>query len=71
VVKVTGNPETYARMGDDMDINAGEVIEGKATIDEMGNRIYDLVLRVAEGEETAAERTGHQEFMMLRKGPLY
>jgi altronate dehydratase large subunit len=71
VIKVTGNPGTYARMGDDIDVNAGEVIEGKATIEDMGARIYDAVLRVAEGEETAAERTGHQEFMMLRKGPLY
>lgn len=71
VLKVTGNPATYARMTDDMDVNAGEVIEGRTTIAEMGDRIFELVLAVAAGQETAAERTGHQEFMLLRKGPLY
>lgn len=71
VLKVTGNPATYARMSEDMDVNAGEVVEGKATVAEMGERIWELVLATASGQETAAERTGHQEFMMLRKGPLY
>jgi len=71
VLKVTGNPATYARMAEDMDVNAGEVVEGKATVAEMGERIWEMVLAVASGQQTAAERTGHHEFMMLRKGPLY
>ncbi len=71
VLKVTGNPATYARMAEDMDVNAGEVVEGQATVAEMGERIWEIVLAVASGQQTAAERTGHQEFMMLRKGPLY
>ncbi len=71
VIKVTGNPQTYARMGEDMDINAGTIIDGGETVAQVGTRIYDMCLRVAGGEPVAAEALGHIEFMMLRRGPVY
>ncbi len=67
VVKVCANPETYRRMEDDMDVNAGRILEGAATLDEVGQEIYDLTLRVASGEETKSESLGHQEFVLVYK----
>ncbi|MBC7235477.1 MAG: UxaA family hydrolase [Chloroflexi bacterium] len=71
VIKVTGNAHTYARMGDDIDIDASTVISGKETIEQVGRRIYELTLRVASGEQPAAEILGHQEFLLVRTGPVY
>ena len=71
VIKITGNPQTYAHMQEDMDINAGLVITGDKDPEAVGREIYDLCLRVAEGEETKAEALEHGEFMLLRQGPVY
>lgn len=67
VVKICANPQTYRRLSDDMDVNAGRILEGQATLDEVGAEIYDLILRVAGGEQTASERLGHQEFSLVYK----
>jgi altronate dehydratase large subunit len=64
IVKVCANPETYARMADDMDVNAGRVIEGRATLAEVGEEIVQLVREVARGRQTASEQMGHQEFVL-------
>lgn len=71
VIKVTGNAHTYARMGDDIDIDASTIIRAEETIAGVGRRIYDLSLEVASGRQTAAEALGHVEFSMLRRGPVY
>jgi len=71
VIKVTGNARTFANMGEDVDVNASTIISGGETIAQVGQRIYELCLRVASGETTAAERLGHAEFDMLRIGPIY
>jgi altronate dehydratase large subunit len=71
VIKVTGNAHTYARMGDDIDIDASTVISGRETIEEVGARIYDLCLRVASGEQPVAEVLEHHEFLLVRTGPVY
>ena len=67
IVKICANPETYHRMAGDMDINAGAVLTGEATVDEVGAEIIDVVRRVATGEPTASERLGHREFIMTYK----
>jgi altronate hydrolase len=67
VIKICANPETYRRLSDDMDVNAGRVLEGAATIDDVGGEIFDLIQRVAAGEQTASERLGHQEFSLVYK----
>ena len=67
VIKVCANPKTYARMSDDMDVNAGRMLDGAATLDEVGREIYDLILRVAADEPTKSEQLGHQEFIMTYK----
>ena len=49
VVKICANPETYRRMADDMDVDAGRILEGGATLDEVGREIHDLVLGLGDG----------------------
>lgn len=67
VIKVCANPETYRRMQDDMDIDAGRILEGHATLDEVGREIYRCVLDVAGGQPSKSEALGHQEFILTYK----
>ena len=67
VIKVCANPATYERLADDMDVNAGRILTGHASIDEVGDEIVDLVARVANGECTKSEDLGHQEFILTYK----
>jgi altronate dehydratase large subunit len=67
IIKVCANPKTYQRMSDDMDVDAGRILEGRATLDEVGHEIYDLILAVANGTKTKSEALGHQEFVLSYK----
>jgi altronate hydrolase len=70
VIKIASNSGTFRRMEDNMDVNAGRVADGRGTLDEVGRQIFEMVLRVASGEKTKAERLGHQEFVPWRIGPV-
>lgn len=67
VIKICANPETGRRLAADMDVNAGRILEGKATLAEVGDQIYDRVVAVAGGERTVSEILGHQEFILTYK----
>ena len=67
VIKVCANPETYRRMSEDMDIDAGRILEERGTLDEVGREIFDRVIKTAEGVPTASETLGHQEFVLTYK----
>ena len=67
IIKVCANPETYRRLAEDMDVDAGRILEGRASVDEVGEEIYRLVLGVAGGRRTASEALGHQEFILTYK----
>jgi altronate dehydratase large subunit len=67
VIKVCANPETYERMSDDMDINAGRILRLEASVDEVGEEIYSKVLAVASGTQSCSESLGHQEFVLTYK----
>jgi altronate dehydratase large subunit len=67
VIKITGNPVTYRRMAEDMDVNAGRVLEGTASLDELGEEIFRLTLEVAAGAATKSEALGHREFILTYK----
>ena len=67
VIKICANPETWRNLAADMDINAGAIIEGMASLDEVGAEIYQRVLDVASGAETASEALGHREFILTYK----
>lgn len=55
VIKICGNPHTYQRMEDDMDLNAGLIITGEKTIEEVGEEAFDKMVRVLNGEMTKNE----------------
>ena len=67
VIKVCANPETYHKLAADMDIDAGRILEGRATLDDVGQEIFERVLAVAAGQQTVSERLGHQEFILTYK----
>jgi len=67
VIKVCANPQTFRRMADDMDINAGRILEGSATLDQVGDEVYDVLMATAQGRQTASESLGHQEFVLTYK----
>ena len=67
VIKIAANPEMYERLAGDMDVNAGRVISGAATLNELGDEIHDLALSVAGGEKTKSEALGHAEFILTYK----
>ena len=70
VIKISSNTFTYDRMKENMDINAGLIADGERTVRQVGQEIFDMVLRVASGEKTKAEKLGHQEFVPWRIGPV-
>ena len=59
VVKICGNPHTYQRMRGDMDVDAGRIIEGAASIDQVADETFELILRVLAGELTKNEAIGY------------
>jgi altronate hydrolase len=70
VLKIASNSATYRRMTDNMDVNAGRIADGDATVMQVAKEIFDLLFRVASGERTCAERLGHKEFVPWRIGPM-
>ncbi len=64
VIKVCANPDTYRRLEGDMDVDAGRILEGRATLDEVGEEIYALIGRVAGGARSVSESLGHREFIL-------
>ena len=67
VIKIAANPEMYGRLHEDMDVNAGRIMEGTATLDEIGTEIYEQVIAVAGGVQTKSEGLGHREFILTYK----
>ena len=67
VIKVCANPDTYRAMTGDMDIDAGRILEGRATLVEVGREIFDRVLATAGGQPTVSEQLGHREFILTYK----
>jgi altronate hydrolase len=67
VIKIAANPDMYDRLQEDMDVNAGRIMTGTATIDEIGDEIFDQVVQVASGQSTKSEALGHIEFILTYK----
>ena len=70
VIKIATNGNTYRRMIDNMDVNAGTIADGEKSVQQVGREIFDLMMDVASGRRTCAERLGHQEFVPWRIGPV-
>jgi altronate dehydratase large subunit len=68
VLKIATNSRIYEHMADNLDINAGEILDGKETIESMGERIFREIIEVASSKETKAELLGHHEFAIPSLG---
>lgn len=67
VIKICANPDTYRKLAGDMDIDAGRIIEGRGSADDVGLEIFERVQRVADGAQSVSEALGHQEFILTYK----
>ncbi len=63
VIKICGNPVTFARMNRDMDINAGRIVTGEKSIEEVGEETFQTLLRVASGETSKGEAIKYTKSM--------
>lgn len=69
VIKISTNSDLTRRMPDIIDIDAGGVISGEKTIEQMGDSILELVIQVASGEmRTKAELLGQDDFIPWKRG---
>lgn len=57
-IKLATNRAMYEHMSEDMDINCGLVIDGEASVQEMGENIFDVILKIASGEQSKSESLG-------------
>ncbi|CAM3492364.1 altronate dehydratase family protein [Bordetella sputigena] len=57
-LKLASNTPMYRRLEEDMDIDCGPVLDGELTVAEMGQRIFEHILRAASGHRTKSELLG-------------
>jgi altronate hydrolase len=71
-IKLATNTEMYERMSDDMDINCGRIVDGTATLTDVGDEIFERIIAVASGELTASEDLdiGQEEFVPWQLGTV-
>lgn len=67
VIKICANPDTYDALSEDMDINAGTIISGTQSLDDVAGEILSAVYDTASGKPTASEAMGHREFILTYK----
>jgi len=72
-LKVATNSALYQWMEEDMDINAGTILDGTETVEQVGHRIFEKIIAVAGGERTKSELAGigDEEFAPWQLGPTF
>ena len=68
VIKIASNDETFKKMPDDIDINAGSILRGES-IQQIGSHIFAELIDVANGKKTKAEITKNREFAIETIAP--
>jgi altronate hydrolase len=69
VLKISTNSELAARMSDIVDLDTGAIVRGESTVEEMGEKVLDLIVKTASGEMHAKAEGNHQEdFMPWKRG---
>ena len=65
VFKIASNTKIFEQMREDLDVNAGTVLDGAETVAQVGRRIFREMIAIASGEKPAlAEEWRHQEFQI-------
>jgi altronate hydrolase len=72
-IKVATNTPLYTWMEEDMDLNAGTILDGTETVEQVGDRIFEKIISVASGEKTKSELAGigDEEFAPWFIGPQF
>jgi Altronate dehydratase len=72
-IKIATNTPLYNWMEEDMDINAGTILDGTETVEQVGMRIFEKIIAVAGGEKTKSELAGigDEEFAPWTLGPTF
>lgn len=70
-LKLATNSALFARQEEDMDINCGVIVDGKASIEQVGQQFFDLILKTASGQQSKSEQWGYgdDEFAPWILGP--
>ncbi|WP_245807773.1 UxaA family hydrolase [Halobacillus massiliensis] len=71
VIKISTNSPMYERMSENMDVDAGKIIHGEETVDEVGERIIKEIQHVANGKMTKSEILKQHDFGIWRIGPTF
>lgn len=66
VIKITGNRGTFATMGDNIDLDASDIIYGPKSMEELTDELLSLVIQTANGRLTKAESLGINEISVMR-----
>lgn len=71
ILKICGNPNTYERMINDMDVNAGEIVLGKRSIEEVGESVFQELINILSGKVTKGEAIKYTKSMDIHcLGPV-
>ncbi|HEY4439568.1 MAG TPA: UxaA family hydrolase [Candidatus Elarobacter sp.] len=71
VIKVATNTTMFERMRENMDVNAGAILDGTRTLEEVGDEIFAWIVDAANGRAPAAETLGFNDFAINRIGPSF
>jgi len=71
VIKVATNSPMFQKMRENMDVNAGTILDGTCTLEEVGDEIFDWIVDAANGRQPAAEALGFHDFAINRIGPSF
>ncbi|MCC0006580.1 MAG: UxaA family hydrolase [Hyphomicrobiaceae bacterium] len=66
VIKISANPRTVRTMSEHVDVDVSGILRREMTIDQAGDALIDMIVRTANGRNTAAEALGHREFVMTK-----
>jgi altronate hydrolase len=58
-LKLATNTPLWVKQEEDIDLNCGEIADGNATVDEVGRRLFDLMLATCSGARTKSEQHGY------------
>ncbi len=68
-MKVSTTSALFERMNDNLDLDAGTIVDGSETVEQVGERIFAEMIAVASGKLTKAEILGFNDFAINRIGP--
>ncbi|WP_127585385.1 UxaA family hydrolase [Paenibacillus koleovorans] len=64
-VKVVTTTRRFQLLSNDMDVNAGQYLEGKS-MEELGREVFELTIQIASGQKSVGEKAGHAQVQIWR-----